>query len=431
MTGDRDGRAAYLTEVCALLWPEPASWSVGTSDSRHGPAASRHPGQDQGRNDKPNGGPTTAVPAPSTREFILLPRARRPRLLVPAERRPAGAAVRRRGEPGSAAARLATRGLGLILRSGLSAAVLRDRLRVRVPDGAPTIESYLSAELGRDVRCSVHLSGARANRKPVLQLLTASGRSAGFAKIGVNPLTMELVRAERDALTQLGETGLARLTVPRVLHYGSWQGLTVLVLSPLPAWQRRARRPAAALHAAMREVAGSAGIVTRPLTVSGYWQALSARLAAAPDGADRQALLDALAGIGRRAGDVALDLGAWHGDWTPWNMASTRAGLLVWDWERFTVGVPLGFDLLHYWVQARVADSRRDPRLAARACAEQAPDLLAPFGLPADLARLTAQLYLAELSARYLTDRQAEAGARLGTPGRWLIPALTAVTAGP
>jgi hypothetical protein len=39
-------------------------------------------------------------------------------------------------------------------------------------------------------------------------------------------------------------------------------------------------------------------------------------------------------------------------------------------------------------------------------------------------AHLVAILYLAELSTRYLADRQAEAGARLGQPGTWLIPAI-------
>jgi hypothetical protein len=37
---------------------------------------------------------------------------------------------------------------------------------------------------------------------------------------------------------------------------------------------------------------------------------------------------------------------------------------------------------------------------------------------------VVALLYLAELSTRYLADRQAEAGARLGRPGTWLIPAI-------
>jgi hypothetical protein len=46
--------------------------------------------------------------------------------------------------------------------------------------------------------------------------------------------------------------------------------------------------------------------------------------------------------------------------------------------------------------------------------------------VPATEARLTVLLYLADLSARYLADRQADGELGLGRPGRWLIPALTA-----
>ena len=38
---------------------------------------------------------------------------------------------------------------------------------------------------------------------------------------------------------------------------------------------------------------------------------------------------------------------------------------------------------------------------------------------------MTALLYLIDLATRYLEDRQAEAGARLGVLGRWLLPVLT------
>ena len=105
-------------------------------------------------------------------------------------------------------------------------------------------------------------------------------------------------------------------------------------------------------------------------------------------------------------------------------MASTRPGLLVWDWERFTRPVPLGFDPLHYGLQSAVVRQRQPPPAAAAACVTTAPATLAPFGVPADEARLTALLYLAELSVRYLADRQAETGNRLGRPGSWLIPAI-------
>jgi hypothetical protein len=105
-------------------------------------------------------------------------------------------------------------------------------------------------------------------------------------------------------------------------------------------------------------------------------------------------------------------------------MASTDRGLLVWDWERFACGVPLGFDALHYWLQSEVSLRRRDPLAAAAACPRRADELLVPFRIGAHQARLTAALYLAELATRYLVDRQAEAGARRGAPETWLIPAL-------
>jgi hypothetical protein len=54
----------------------------------------------------------------------------------------------------------------------------------------------------------------------------------------------------------------------------------------------------------------------------------------------------------------------------------------------------------------------------------RAPELLGPFGIADHEARLTALLYLADLSVRYLADRQEQAGAALGAPRRWLLPAL-------
>jgi hypothetical protein len=349
---------------------------------------------------------------------------------VPPGPRTAAAAVRRYGEPGSLRARLGGRVLSLGLGSGIGGAALRKRLRVQAPPGAPTIETYLRAQLGLEIRVSMHLGAARANRKPVLQLLTQDGATVGFAKIGISPLTSDLVRAERDALTRLGAADLRFLAVPRVLHYGRWQDLTVLVLSPLPVWHRRTPLPAGRLALAMTEVAGMAGISREPLAAGGYWQRLGARLAVADDGDDHRALRQALAAVGRQAGDTVLAFGAWHGDWTPWNMASTRSGLLVWDWERFTAGVPLGFDALHHWLQVQVISRRRDSRVAAADCVERASDLLAPFEVGPGAARLTALMYLADLAARYLTDRQSEAVPGLGAPGRWLIPALTAGVAG-
>ena len=61
---------------------------------------------------------------------------------------------------------------------------------------------------------------------------------------------------------------------------------------------------------------------------------------------------------------------------------------------------------------------------AVEATVRRADELLAPFGVASETRELTGLLYLVDLAARYLTDRQAEAGARLGVLGTWLLPVL-------
>lgn len=313
----------------------------------------------------------------------------------------------------------------MVLASGLGA-VLRDRVRIHAPADAQTIESHLGAVLGHRIEISMHLRATRANRKPVLQLLTPAGDTVGFAKISINALTADLIRAERAALARINAAGLTSLRAPRVLASGAWRGLELLVLSPLPIWLRPVPARPGQLASAVAELATMAGLRAAPLAAGEYWRRLTARLVRAGDGADQRALREALDLLARRSGDAVLTFGAWHGDWSPWNMANTRDGLLVWDWERFTSCAPYGFDLLHYWLQARVLPGHQDPAAAAAECVERAPALLRPLAVPAESARLVALTYLADLSVRYLVDQQAEAGARLGAPGRWLIPALAA-----
>ncbi len=401
-------RADYLREVCRLLWPAPAT-ATPARPAVARPAATGRPG----------GGPADI-------QMIVLPGLGRPRLVVPRDRRASAVAVRGYGKPGSVRSRLATRALAAALASGVGGMVLRDRLLVHVPAGAQTIESYLSSVLGQRVMVGIHLGAARANRKPVLQLLGRAGDTIGFVKIGVNALTAELVRAERSALERLGRAGLTSIQIPRVLDSGCWHGMEVLVLSPLPVWRKRVPLRPGQLGRAMAELASVPGIRRSGLTASEYWQALAARLDGAGAGSEQDDLRAALGELAAGAGTTELGFGACHGDWTPWNMANTRGGLLVWDWERFAVGPPVGFDALHCWLQSRAVARGRDPRQAASDCVRQAPELLDPLGIPPSEARLTVLVYLADLAVRYLSDRQEQAGARLGAPRRWLVPALQA-----
>ena len=307
-----------LLQMCELLWPPPTELTVGRAAAGHVPASGTSPEEAR---------------QPEDTEYILVPGLRRPPLLVPAGQRVAGAAVRHYSGQRSPAARLATKLFSACLDSGLGAAMFRRRLTIRVPAGAATVETYLADLLHRDIRVSMYLGPPRANRKPVLHILTPAGQPVAFAKIGVSPLTRRLVQSERNALTQIKKKGLRGVTVPEVLHYGSWQGLDVLVLSVLPAWQHRQPLSPPLLTEAMASVASIEGVQSSPLRGSEYLARLRKRLSSAGESPDQAALFWLLDELNTQSGDQILSYGAWHGDWTPWNMASTACGIMVWDWS--------------------------------------------------------------------------------------------------
>jgi hypothetical protein len=369
-----------------------------------------------------------------SRELAVLPNERRPVVLVP--RRPLTAAASslrhyKASAGGRGQARL--RAAAFAARLGLAGVV---GARVRV-DGAATgtaetggaadIAAYVRGVLGRDAAFSVYIGPPRANRKPVMQALAPDGEPLGFVKVGVNPLTRELVRAEAAALRFLNEAPFARLRAPRLLHHGSWQGHEVLVQEAFPGG--RPARDHAEVAAAMAELASVRGLRRVRAAASPYWRRLRSRLDALPQREPAAQLTGVLGRLEPTAGDAELAFGSWHGDWTPWNMTMAGGCALVWDWERFGSGVPVGYDAAHYWLQGAIVRGGVPPLDAARQALSMAADLVCPLGVdPAD-ARLVVTLYLVEIGTRYLHDGQAEAGAELGRIDTWLLPALCGLSA--
>ena len=391
-------RTDYLHQVLGLLWPEPATAVVG--------------------------GTGTKVPG-ATSEFVVVPSLARPRLLLPLRaRRAAATALRRYSEPRTRRARLRLELLALAMASGLGPAIMRDRVRITAGATPDTIESYLADALGGRVQVSLHIGPARANRKPVLQLLSDDGDVVGFAKVGINDLTRRLVAEEAQAIGRLADARLPHTSVPRLLHHGTWKGLEVLVQSPLPIWEKRVPFSTDRLVRSMLEVAAIGGVHRQHLVSSPYWARLGAAVENLADDETGAQVRAAFRALTQRAVSAEVPLGAWHGDWTPWNMASVRGRLLVWDWERLELGVPLGFDALHFELQSSVVGTLADPRLAVGRCVSRAEALLEPFGIRGEDAEVVALTYLVALAVRYLQDGQAEAGARLGVLGQWLLPEL-------
>lgn len=331
---DALARATYLRDLAASLWPPPATVTIGRDRA--------------------------ARPAGLAEEYLIVPHARHPRLLIPAGRRAAATAVAGFHPGRSARARLLSGALSVALRTGAAHPILPDRLTVA--GATDTFRSFLAGVLGpaagRDLAIAVHIGPARANRKPVAQLIDAGGNTVGYAKMGAGELTRGLVLAEDAALRLLSRTRLATVRVPAVRHRGQWHGAEILVLEPLPTWRATAAS-SELMSAAMLEVAAIGGLRHGPLTGSPYLHDLRRGLAALGErGAPLANCLDTIAA---RAGDTPLAFGAWHGDWTQWNMAPHGGTLLAWDWERFATGIPVGFDALHFHVQDAITARHQPP----------------------------------------------------------------------
>ncbi|SDH20822.1 hypothetical protein SAMN05421505_112179 [Sinosporangium album] len=245
---------------------------------------------------------------------------------------------------------------------------------VPVPVGGDSVEAHLSEVFGGPVRVSFHVRPARrANRKPILEVHDGRGVLVAYVKVGDTAMTRELVRSEASALHALADMPLKTVAVPAVLHHGTWRDVEVLALSPLP--EGRPVRDGDLIVSAVREIAET----------------------------------------GRRSGRDW----AWHGDFSPWNIAAGPDGrLLVWDWERFETDVPLGFDAVHHFFQRALR--RMPPAVAAQATLAQAVRVLEPYGTAADEARRTVVHYLITLARRHADDGHEP----LGPPQTWLNPLI-------
>ncbi len=371
--------------------------------------------------------PGDGTAAPGSPSFLAIPRGPEPRYLVP--RRPGGAAAEMVGRQllgGRARTRVARTVIMLALRSGLAGALWPSRIAVARSAGTESVLDWAAARLGGpDVLVAVSVGRPRANRKPVLQVTDHRGRLLAFAKVGHNELTRRLVRDEGVALEALRSASLRTVQVPALLAQEPWNGLELLLMSPLPipGGAVAGTLDRAALNRAVLEIAQVGGVTSRPW--GGHLFGARLRSGVEDLGARAAGLHAALARLESQAPTLAY--GSWHGDLNPGNLAVVGDRMLVWDWERFESGVPVGFDVLHHDFQEAVTVRSQDPQAACRRILGQAPELLAPLGVDAGLAPSVALAYFLWLAVRFLSDRQAEAGASLGDIDRWLVPVVGAI----
>lgn len=408
MSGQRhQSTLEALLETTRLLWPAPACSRVdGTLPKGHR----------------------------VVRDYVLLPGRRQPRLALPVHDPRVAAKVFQKYSQGLSVAERAVRTtfsrlVALPAVNRTLTTLAPHRLSVSAPAGhrVESLETHLAQLLDSEVVISVGVGRPRANRKPVLHVLDPEGRSLAFVKVGTSPLTRELVRGEADALRSYWSAGPREdlVAVPRILHHGSWRSLELLVLSPVlptsPRWRRRPDVPTAA----MRELGVRLGTTRRALGSSPMWadvRSTPRELADRDQAAAFERIVDAAEA---RFGSTPVTLGAWHGDWTPWNMAWDQDQVLLWDFERFATGVPLGFDLAHYRLQSLLrAEGERAAEQLVRADLSPNASTGGHGAAEGDDPAAVRCAYLVELTRRYVRASEPVEGTPLRARTAWLLGLL-------
>lgn len=342
---------------------------------------------------------------------IALPSASQPRTIIALSGGRATARLIRRqfGSKGRRGARALA--LSFFAFAGVAARIPGLRLSVADTPCEHGHLTWLSGELTSSARVGAVLLGPpRANRKPVVLVVDGHGELVAVAKLGLNPVTRPLVRREALALREVREGLDGIVHVPRLLGSVSGPEVDALLMAPLPpaaAGCRPSRQQLVDLVRVVGRVDQSAGLDLREVAVH-------PRLAP---------LRSAINEIARRT--RGAQVGSFHGDLHPGNLAMAQDGRpILWDWERWGHGAPVGFDLLHHDLQSWITQGRVAPSEAAVSLIGRAATILGPLGVEPSIAPFIAKDYLIRIAARYSADEQDKAGSPLGAIEHWLIPAV-------
>ncbi len=345
-------------------------------------------------------------------EHVLAPSAVGARFVLPSDPRGAVGFLHANLALRSRRVRWTRRALAAGFSTGLAPVLVRDRLVVWLDDGVEDhqlpqflLSAHLERELGgAPLHVGIGVREPDSNHKPSLQLLSEDGAPVGYAKVGWNDSTRALVGNEARTLLELHDDPPTLVSLPRVLHAGSWAGRTLLVATALPDDLHEYLAPPPPADALISDIAGSARRRVE-LASSSYWTRVGEavevvrRDRAHPDLGTVLARYHAevQAGWGR----VEVELGRWHGDLVPWNVGLTDGRLHVWDWEHSGSDVPLGFDIAHWHFQLAFV-RRGEPLTAGLAAAEAACGQGWPgLGLTVEQSRLVGVLYVLEAALRW------------------------------
>ena len=348
-------------------------------------------------------------------QYLIVPSVESARMLVPSRsRNVARASLVAYNQLRSRRTRLAKRAGALALTFGLTRLICRNRLNICVRAnvreeqlGDLLLIAHVAAQVGRGpLTAAVGLGSPGPNRKPTLQLFTADGSPAAYVKVGWNDYTRMLVERETSVLRRLsGSTDLRLPSRPAVLSSGMWQGLSFLATEPLPRSIRGRISARLDVDGATLRVASLGRTHTSRLEDSDFARHLLDQLRTAAgtgslDPLESELTKRYLQQLLSRYGRAPVKFGAWHGDWSSWNLGQADGQLWVWDWEHFGEDAPLGFDPVHQAFQSRFVSRQTDAATALDAAETDLQLHVQALDVQPAQVRLIVSSYLLEMLCR-------------------------------
>lgn len=360
------------------------------------------------------------VTADEVERYVVVPNLKRPRMLLPA-RSPvaAAAAVMSYNSLRPFPLRVARSAIGRAFRAGIADPLLSGRIVVRLLDGDTSspgsilLSEHLrqALDVGGAIKLAVGIPRRGPFAKPVVQAFTQAGTAEGYAKVGWNRVTAQLVQTEAAFLA--APPDLRAILVPTMLHQGRWRDQQLSVTAPLPAGVRGyGSLSAGPPLRATREIAEASGTARSALVESAYWHRLRSELSNLLQGAggrERDVVEATLGRVEARHGDALLLFGRWHGDWVPWNLGTNAGRLVAWDWEHTEPDVPFGFDVLHFLFHVSFIGLGRSLADTIATWTGTAPPALGALDVPATAHAAVTSAYLLTMFARHYRALQAGA----------------------
>lgn len=249
-------------------------------------------------------------------------------------------------------ARVAKRVLATALQMRVAQPFL-PRIRLGADDNTPPgLLQHICKALGRDDLCfGVSLGTPGPQRKPVLLVMDTQGNEIGYAKIGLDERTSNLVRNEQHALKTLSEHNLKHGQFPAVVHYSEWQDRSILITEPLHLQSGDATLTD--LHLNFLLELATVDTVRVPLTQSPFWQRTQEALNRFQPiiGNHQHSVLSQVCNLlETQLGTTELPF-VWRlGDFTPWNtgLDTTNNKLQAIDVEYAAAGSSPGWDMFHF-----------------------------------------------------------------------------------